>query len=154
MEEQRRPLSPKELVGLGQSLFSDNIAGRTPWQTMKSKLSVHMRRYGEASPFVRTGPGRFSLRSLLDGTEQPYQAQPIRPPKSQEKVVVFETAALDKVTTWQGLQTNWKKPARHIFDKLIPFYLQRYDIEQDDSYVQLLTYVLVRHGDSLLAYRR
>jgi predicted NUDIX family phosphoesterase len=154
MEEQRRPLSPKELVEMGQPLFSDNIAGRTPWQTMKSKLSVHIRRYGEASPFVRTGPGKFYLRTLLGGTEQPYQAKPIRPPKSQEKVVVFETTALDKVTTWQGLRTNWGKPAKRIFDKLMPFYLPRYDIEQDGSYTQLLTYVLVRHGDSLLAYRR
>jgi predicted NUDIX family phosphoesterase/dephospho-CoA kinase len=154
MEEQRRPLSPKELVELGQPLFSDNIAGRTPWQTMKSKLSVHIRRYGEVSPFVRTGPGKFYLRALLNGAEQAYQAKPIRPPKSQEKVVVFETTALDKVTTWQGLRANWRTPAKLIFDKLMPFYLPRYDIEQKDSYTQLLTYVLVRHGDSLLTYRR
>jgi len=154
MEEQRRPLSPKELVELGQPLFSDNVAGHTPWQTMKSKLSVHIRRYGEASPFVRTGPGKFYLRALLGGAEQTYEAKPIRPPNSQEKVIVFERTALDKVTTWQGLRTNWKKPAKLIFDKLMPSYLPRYDIEQDDSYTQLLTYVLVRDGDSLLTYRR
>ena len=59
METERRSLSPKELVdlGLARQLFSDKIAGKTPRQTMKAKLSVHIRRFGEQSPFVRTAPG-------------------------------------------------------------------------------------------------
>ncbi len=43
-----------ELVELAfeRQLFSDNIAGQTPSQIMKAKLSVHIRRLGDDSFFV------------------------------------------------------------------------------------------------------
>jgi len=156
MEIERRPMSPRELVDLAHSrqLFSDNVAGKTPYQTMKSKLSVHMRRFGESSPFVRTAPGRFYLRELLEGHEIPFNAKPIRPPKTREKVLVFKTAELDAITTWQGLKTSWKKAGKAIFGRLTPHYIHRFDVEQDNSYTQILTYVLVFRGDSILSYRR
>jgi hypothetical protein len=70
LESERRPMRPAELVehALRHRLFSDRIAGKTPTQTMKSKLSVHVRRHGDRSPFVRTAPGRFYLRDLLNGS--------------------------------------------------------------------------------------
>ena len=45
METERKSMSPRELVDLGhqRQLFSDNMAGKTPHQTMKAKLSVHIR---------------------------------------------------------------------------------------------------------------
>jgi predicted NUDIX family phosphoesterase/dephospho-CoA kinase len=156
METERRPMSPRELVDMGQKqqLFSDNVAGKTPFQTMKSKLSVHIRRFGDVSPFVRTAPGRFYLRRLLDGKKPPFDAKPIRPPKIREKVLVYRTAELDAVTTWQGLQTTWKRAAKTILTRLQPHYIHRFDVEQDNEYTQVLTYVLVCKGDSILAYRR
>jgi predicted NUDIX family phosphoesterase/dephospho-CoA kinase len=149
-------MSPRQLVDLGQKrqLFSDNVAGKTPYQTMKSKLSVHIRRFGEASPFVRTGPGRFYLRTLLNGNEAPFDAKPIRPPKSQERVLVYRTAELDSITNWQGIRTTWKKAARGIFSRLKPRYLYRFDVEERNDFTQILTYVLVRRGDEVLSYRR
>src|SRR5437667_225884 len=99
LESERRPMSPREIVDLAfkRQLFSHNVAGKTPHQTMKSKLSVHMRRHGDLSPFIRTGPGRFYLRALLDGARRPFEARPIRPTKSMEKVLVYRAAALDKI---------------------------------------------------------
>jgi len=156
MEKERRPMSPRELVDMGQKqqLFSDNVAGKTPFQTMKSKLSVHIRRFGEVSPFIRTDPGRFYLRALLDGQKAPFEAKPIRPPKSSEKVLAFRAAELDYASTWQGLQTTWKRAAKTILTRLQPHYIHRFDVEQDNAYTQILTYVLVCRGDSILAYRR
>jgi predicted NUDIX family phosphoesterase len=156
METERRPMSPRELVDLAhrRQLFSDNVAGKTPYQTMKSKLSVHVRRFGASSPFIRMAPGRFYLRNLLEGNETPFDAKPIRPPKISEKVLVFTTGELDRVTTWQGLRTTWKKAAKTVFAQLKPYYIHRFDVEQDNNYTQVLTYVLVCRGDSILAYRR
>jgi predicted NUDIX family phosphoesterase len=156
METERRPMSPRELVDLGQKqqLFSDSVAGKTPFQTMKSKLSVHIRRFGAVSPFIRTAPGRFYLRTLLDGAKPPFDAKPLRPPKIKEKVLVYRTAELDAVTTWQGIQTTWKRVSKTILMRLQPHYIHRFDVEQDNSYTQVLTYVLVCRGDSILAYRR
>jgi predicted NUDIX family phosphoesterase/dephospho-CoA kinase len=156
METERKPMSPRELVDLGQKqqLFSDNVAGKTPYQTMKSKLSVHIRRFGEASPFVRTAPGRFYLRALLNGGETPFDAKPIRPPKSREKVLAYRTFELDSISVWQGVQTTWKRIAKSIFTRLQHHYIHRFDVEQDNNFTQILTYVLVSRGDALLAYRR
>lgn len=156
METERKPMSARVLVDLGhrRQLFSDNVAGKTPYQTMKSKLSVHIRRFGEASPFVRTAPGYFYLRALLNGGETPFDAKPIRPPKSREKVLAYRTSELDSISTWQGVQTTWKRTSKSIFTRLTPHYIHRFDVEQDNNFTQILTYVLVSRGDALLAYRR
>jgi len=156
METERRPMSPRELVDLGlkRQLFSDNVSGKTPHQTMKSKLSVHIRRLRDASPFVRACPGRFYLRHLLDGSKPAFEAKPIRPPKSMERVLVYETTSLNRLTTWQGLQTKWKRVTQSLFSRETPLYRPRFEIEQDNRYTQILTYVLVSRRDALLAYRR
>ena len=44
--------------------------------------------------------------------------------------------------------------ARTIFTRLRPHYIHRFDVEQDNNFTQILTYVLVSRGDALLAYRR
>ncbi len=45
MEEERRPMSPAELVvrAYERKLFSDKRSGRTPHNTMRARLSVHVR---------------------------------------------------------------------------------------------------------------
>jgi len=156
METEKRAMSPRELVDLAQKqqIFSDDIAGKTPHQTMKSKLSVHIRRFGERSPFVRTKPGRFYLRALLDGGSATFEAKPVRPPKSSERVLAYKAEELDQITTWQGLRTVWRHAARTIFSRLEPFYRPRFDVEQDNTFTQALTYIMVKRGKSLLAYRR
>lgn len=156
MEIEKRPISARELVDLGhkRQLFSDNVAGKTPYQTMKSKLSVHIRRFGNASPFVRTSPGCFYLRALLNGGDTPFDTKPVRPPASREKVLAYKTSELDLISTWQGVQKKWKKISSEMFTRLTPHYVHRFDVEQDNSLTQILTYVLVRRGDAILAYRR
>lgn len=156
METEKRAMSPRELVDLAQKLqiFSDNIAGKTPHQTMKSKLSVHIRRFGEKSPFVRTKPGRFYLRALLEGRDVAFEAKPVRPPRSSERVLAYKAEDLDVITRWQGLHTKWRRAANRIFSRLEPFYKPRFDVEQDNAFTQVLTYVMVARGSSLLAYRR
>jgi predicted NUDIX family phosphoesterase len=156
METEQRPMSAVDLVDIAQDrqLFSDNIAGRTPYQTMKSKLSVHIRRFGKHSPFVRTQPGRFYLSALMDGTVPPFDSKPFSPPQSRENVLVFRREDLDQITTWQGIQPNWRRVSKRIFLSLAPNYMPRFEVEQDNAYTQIVTYVLVCRGASVLAYRR
>lgn len=156
IQTEGRPLSPRELVklGLDRQLFSDEISGKTPHQTMKSKLSVHIRRFGAQSPFVRTEPGRFYLRHLLNGSNEPFEAKPITPPKSNESVLVYRADELDEITRWQGLKKPWKRISRSIFSKLSADYFPRFDVEENDEYTQIVTYVLVTRGDAILAFRR
>src|SRR4051812_32735880 len=107
---ERKPMRPRELVdfALGKGLFSDRIAGKTPHQTMKSKLSVDVRRRGSASIFVRTGPGLFFLRQLLT-TQIVYEAPPLLKPAPQEQALVFPAAALSPQYRFQGIRRNSKR---------------------------------------------
>lgn len=156
LKSEGRAMSARMLTDLAeeQGMFTDDRHGATPHQTMKSKLSVHIRRYGDHSVFVRTAPGRFYLRSLLGDAEQPFPARRIRPPRARERVLVFPAKELDTITTWQGLRTSWRRSAKAIFSKLKPTYIPRLEVEDDNDYTQILTYVLVRRNKSLLAYRR
>jgi len=155
LESERRAMRPKDIVDMAfeRGLFSKNIAGRTPHQTMKAKLSVHVRRHGERSPFIRMGPGRFYLSHLLESSDQPYSAPPLVPPKASERVLVFPTAKLDRLMDFQGITRRWKP----LFDDLknLPYqYQPRLKVEEDPAHTQILTYVMVARHGHLLAFRR
>jgi len=155
-EKYRRPMSAKELVSLGveDKVFSDSRAGLTPAQTMKAKLSVHIRRHGARSPFVRTKPGQFFLRRLLEPAQLIYEAPPLNPPAPTERVLVFPANTLDHVGRFQGISRSWRRYQRALLRNSPCHYLERIPAEQDDNDKQVLTYILVSRAERLLAFKR
>jgi predicted NUDIX family phosphoesterase/dephospho-CoA kinase len=157
LQRERRAMSPRELVDLAlkDRLFSDKIAGKTPFQTMKSKLSVHVRRHGEGSVFVRTRPGRFYLRRLLGGTGEIYYAAPLRPPPPTEQVLVFPTHWLRGTKRFQGIRTKGTdRFIKGLVRSGILSYVDRAKAEQVNDHKQIITYVMVTRGEDILAYKR
>jgi predicted NUDIX family phosphoesterase len=167
----REPMTPTELVdrGIQEGLFSDKRAGKTPHQTMKSKLSVHIRRNGDASIFVRTAPGRYCLRELhsiriqkrlplFEVTEaaaaQIYDAEPLHMPPSRERVLVFPSGALEKLGRFQGISRSIKKLTASLLRPAVCRHIARLNAEEDESQKQLLTYIIVTRGKRILAFRR
>lgn len=148
-----RPMGPKELAdrAIAEGLLRDDRVGRTPWQTMKSKLSVHVRRFGERSVFVRTEPGKFDIRRLMN---EEYATTPLRPPRSREKVLTFPVSWLDARDRFQGITSDWEALLRDLLDQPDLQYIDRMDAEQDDGLKQVITYVVVTRGASVLAYKR
>lgn len=157
IRDRKVPMSAKEIYDYGRDngLFSDSMAGRTPWQTMKSKLSVHIRTLGEDSKFVRTSPGRFFVRDLLDpASDSIYESQPWRPPPSKERVVVFHSAELDRVGRFQGVETAIDNHYSALFQANLCTTVDRAEAEADDDHKQILTYILVTRGNDVLCYQR
>ena len=154
--QENRALTAQELVDIGQKhgLFSDKIAGKTPHQTMKSKLSTHIRRYGGHSVFVRTKPGRFHLRRLLRTDDSIYEANPLRPPPEKRPVLVFRSDWLDAHGRFQGILREWKPLAKSLFESDQCIYMDRLEAESNDNYKQIVTYVMVTRGQRILAYKR
>lgn len=152
----RKPLRPTELVSIAvrEGLFSDKRAGKTPAQTMKSKLSVHIRRFQTESTFIRTGPGRFYLRELIQEGDEVYEAPPLSKPKSLEEVLVFPGNILGNGPRFQGIKTKWKQLYRTLLKPSTCSYLDRMTAETDDTQKQVLTYVMVTRRGSVLAYKR
>ena len=149
-------MSAARLVDLGyrDRMFSDKLSGLTPKQTMKSKLSVHIRRHGNESLFIRTKPGRFYLRHLIESEEDIYHAPPLHPPPSMERVLAFPPSVLDPCLRFQGLQTNWQRLHEAILKPAHCIYLDRLSAEQDNKHKQVLTYIVVSRDEEILAFRR
>jgi predicted NUDIX family phosphoesterase/dephospho-CoA kinase len=156
MESEKRPMSPKELVNLAytKNLFSDKIAGKTPHQTMKAKLSVHVRRYGEASVFVRVAPGRFYLRHLVKDPIGIYEAKRLEPSPLLERVLVFPSKWLDESDRFQGIKKEWRRLTSRLFKSGVCEYMARREAELNENYKQLLTYIMVTRNEKVLAYKR
>lgn len=156
LEAEKRAMTAKELVdiALDRRLFTDKVAGRTPHQTMKAKLSVHIRTRGERSIFVRTRPGRFYLRHLLDGQQNIYVAPPLHPPKTGEKVLVFPSTWLDKHERFQGIKKVWRETTRKLLSTDVCQYMPRLEAEEDNDQKQVLTYIMVSRRHKLLAFKR
>jgi predicted NUDIX family phosphoesterase/dephospho-CoA kinase len=156
LELENRAMTPQEIVSVAirEKLFSDKRAGKTPDQTMKSKLSVHIRRNGDNSPFIRTEPGKFFLRHLLEPDQHPYLAKPMTKSTSLEDVLVFDSTLLNNERRFQGIKKAWKRLYSDLLRPNICTYLNRRDAEIIDTHKQLLTYILVTRKGSLLAYKR
>ncbi|HKG40363.1 MAG TPA: HTH domain-containing protein [Conexibacter sp.] len=151
-ERERRPMSARELVDLALRDGLLETGGSTPWQTMKAKLSVEIRKNGEQSTFVRVGPGSFFLRGLTD-ERQIFNARPLAPPASRERVFVFPSDKLDRATRFQGITRAWGP----YIDSLLGhsgLYMDRIAAEQNDDHKQVLTYIMVTRGTKILCYKR
>lgn len=155
-EIKRKPMHPREIVaeGIREGLFTDKIAGKTPYQTMKSKLSVNIRRLGSKSEFVRTAPGVFYLRKLLEPSQDIYQAPPIKMPTSGEDVLLFNSTILDQHGRFQGIKKSWKHFYRALEQPDVCSYRDRISAETDNNHKQVLTYVMVTRKGSVLTYKR
>jgi predicted NUDIX family phosphoesterase len=149
-------MRPKDIVSkaVEMKLFNDRRAGKTPHQTMKSKLSVDVRRKAHASDFVRTGPGLFFLRHLLNGSHAEYEAKPLTKPTRGERVLAFDVGWFPQRLRFQGVTLNWKRHYARLLKPAVCEYLDRMDAECCDTHKQLLTYVMVTRNGSVLAYRR
>ena len=156
LEAEKRPLTARQLVNLAlnRKMFSDKRSGKTPHQTMKSKLSVHIRNMGEQSVFIRTNPGYFYLRHLLQGIENIYDAPPLHPPKTTERVLVFPSAWLDGQDRFQGIKKAWTKTARALLSTDVCSHIARLEAEEDNNHKQILTYIMVSRRSKLLAFKR
>jgi predicted NUDIX family phosphoesterase len=155
-QKYREPMSAKQLVhaAIEERLFSDKLSGKTPHQTMKAKLSVDIRKKGGQSIFVRTAPGRFFLRSLLEDPSRVYSAKPLRVGPVSETVLAFPATWLDKNGRFQGIKRSWKPLLARLLRGGVCTHLGRMEAEQDESYKQVLTYVMVTRKFEILAFRR
>lgn len=150
-----RPLSSRQIVdlALNDKIFSDRQSGKTPWQTMKARISEEIRQNGSRSMFVRTAPGQFQLRKQVSPSAV-YESPPFRPSPPSERVLVVPRRILLNICQFQGIERAWKRRAQAILDPAHCFYMDRHEAEQDDEHKQILTYVMVTRGGDVLSYRR
>ncbi len=155
LQATRQPMTPKQIVdyAIEHGLFTDRVSGKTPHQTMKSKLSVDVRRNGDKSRFVRTRPGAFSIRDVVSA-DSIYEARPYTRSPDQSDVRVVQPSKLDRLGRFQGVKLAWARYAQLLEKPEDVEYQPRMVAERTEDWKQVLTYILVTKNDKVLCFRR
>lgn len=143
-----KPMSAREIVSLALQDGVLQTSGRTPWQTMKSKLSTDILDHGQNSRFKRVFEGVFALR---EGHGAEYQAPRFVKSKLDEDIAVIPTSRLGELVGGQGL---WIKPIdRQQLTDLSHSMLRR-RAEETYEVIQLVSVFVVAYQGSFLTHLR
>ncbi len=148
LRQENRPLSAREIVGraiLDGKLVS---SGKTPWQTMKSKLSTDILTLGERSRFKRVFQGSFALR---DYNAEEYVATRFVKSKLDEDIAVIPREDLRKIIKGVGYFPGTID--RFKLSRLAVPMLRR-DAEETFDVVQLVSVFIVKCGTKFLTHMR
>ncbi len=150
LQTTKAPLSAPEITKLAQARGLLDSSGKTPWQTMKSKLSTNILKQGDRSAFMRAAKGRFALREWKSSYPE-HIADRYQKALFDEDIVVFPASSLHRYIPRVGLYAG-------DFDKTALLEecrsMRRRDAEEDFSVIQLVSVFVIRHGDQFLTYKR
>ncbi len=142
LREHGEPLLVKDIYHLalvGQLLKS---AGKTPVNTLRARLSEHIRFEKDASLFKRIGPNKFALREWDKFKE--YQAHPIVKNKSKEIVVCIGQDLVDKHGRFFGFSTRFQPYLKDLENPANRLLINRGEAKSRHDIKQLVSYVLIR----------
>jgi predicted NUDIX family phosphoesterase/dephospho-CoA kinase len=152
LKRAERPMHVRELTDRAiESRLLETSGGKTPWQTMKAKLSVDIKRKGGDSRFKRLAPGRFTLRELT-GAE--YLSPGIsRKLAADSAVLVFPVKRLRQIGWFHGVSQHYSRYIK-LMDIRNAVFMSRIEAETNPAYKQVISYVLIRRNASLLRFVR
>lgn len=145
------PLNPSEIVARAIALGLVESTGKTPVQTMKSKLSTDILRRRDQSRFMRTDKNLFGLRKWTDRYPE-YVADRYQKALLDEEVMVFPSTLIDKIIPKPGLLHLTIDDANELVRASFP--MQRREAEQDFSVIQLVSAFVVRANGRIATYKR
>lgn len=75
LERARKPMTPRQILRAAyeSDLVPEHLFGATQHKTLQARISESIITYRDHSPFFRTAPGRFFVRSLLGDTSIPIE---------------------------------------------------------------------------------
>lgn len=149
LSESNKPLSAKEIVDIALEKGLLETKGKTPSQTMKSKLSNDILKNKNKSTFMRSEAGRFALREWKRSLSE-HIAPRYKKALFDEDIMVFPSSILNSHITKIGLNNKVKTDA--LFSKCFP--MRRKLAEEDTAVIQLVSFYIVRYQNKYLTYKR
>jgi len=150
LKKESRALSALEIAEIALREGTLRSVGKTPSQTMKSKLSTEILRRGAESPFMRVEKGKFALREW-SGLVREHVADRFQKALFDEDIVVFPAASLHNYVRVPGLYSG---PFDHgaLVAECRP--MRRREAEESFEVIQLVSVFIVRNKDRFLTYKR
>lgn len=152
LSETGSPLSAGEITERALKLELIPRTGKTPSQTMKSKLSTEILRRREQSLFMRTDAGTFALREWQRDGDAEYVADRYVKALLKEEAMVFPASSLHSYVEGPGLWPILAEDGLRLIDECRP--LERTIAEEDTSVIQLVSGFVVQHRRKVLTYKR
>jgi predicted NUDIX family phosphoesterase len=143
-------MTAREIVEVATKDGLLHSKGKTPSQTMKSKLSTNILSLGPQSLFMRVGEGSFSLREWK-GFYPEHVANRFKKALFDEDIIVFPARLLGRFIPSVGLYGGAIDRDRLLAECKA---MRRRDAEEDKSVIQLVSVFVVRFLDRILTYKR
>lgn len=153
LTEEGKPLSADEIVTLAVRRGVLTSSGKTPVQTMKSKLSTDILKKRRKSVFKRASAGEFALREWASVKE--YFAPRFTKALFDEDIIVFGKGSLGKFIDGEGI-TRYQSSFEEFISELnlCSYSTRRKEAEQDESLIQLVSVFLVSFKGKYLTHKR
>lgn len=148
--EKGAPLTAQEIVEVAQVRGLLSTTGKTPAQTMKSKLSTDILQRGQQSLFMRSGKGSFALRQWNIRVPE-FTADRFQKSLFDEDIMVFPAKELPRFVPHPGL---WRTPPKTTEFEAELRAVRRREAEEDESLIQLVSVFIIRHQERILTYKR
>lgn len=149
LQGEKRPLTAREITAVAISRGLLKTQGKTPWQTMKSKLSTDILLRQERSPFMRTEKGHFALREWRSLDE--HIADRFQKALFDEDIVVIPRGSLQRYVPSLGLHPS---PIDSKSFRSECLAMRRRLAEDDPSVIQLVSVFVLKYRDKYLTYKR
>ncbi len=146
----RKPLTAPEIVEAARALSLLNTSGKTPEQTMKSKLATNILKNGDQSRFMRAAKGRFALREWK-GEYPEHIADRYQKALFDEDIIVFPATSLRRYVPVDGLYCGIFNK-QELYNECQP--MRRREAEENFSVIQLVSVFVIRYDDQYLTYKR
>ncbi|UGS91260.1 hypothetical protein KOL96_09030 [Ralstonia wenshanensis] len=148
LKTENKPLSAREIVALALRDKRLVSTGKTPWQTMKSKLSTDILSQGEKSRFKRVFQGSFALREF---EAEEYVATRFVKSKLDENIAVIPRADLPKLIPGIGFH---RRPIDRMELTRLAVPMLRREAEETFDVVQLVSVFIIMHQKKYLTHMR
>ena len=151
LKEKKIPLSAREIADIAIQEGILITEGKTPYQTMKSKLSTDILKRHSNSFFMRTSSGKFGLREW--DSDEEYRAPRFKKSIMDEDIIVFDKSNLIILVDRNGITPVDITRVEGILKKIC-FSERRSIAEQANDLVQLISSFVVRQSNKYLTYKR
>jgi predicted NUDIX family phosphoesterase len=151
LANEMKPLTAKEITEIAQRKGWLRSRGKTPSQTMKSKISTDILNHKKTSVFMRSDQGKFALRKWKPQIEE-YVADRYKKSLLDENAVVFPATSLNKYLDGPGLHIRPLENSGELLRECRS--MLRREAELDTSVIQLVSVFILRYKNLYLTHQR